>query len=77
MSSLDVAAIPSIPPNDLEPYLTRPLVTGPSGLYESAEILRGRNDERVVRGTGDVVYVLGIDQKPATTGTSTGRPAPS
>jgi hypothetical protein len=63
VSSLDVAAIPSIPPNDLEPYLTRPLVTGPSGLYESAEILRGRNSERVVRGTGDVVYVLGIDQK--------------
>jgi hypothetical protein len=60
---LDVAAIPSIPPNDLEPYLTRPLVTGPSGLFESAEILRGRQNERVVRGTGDVVYVLGIDQK--------------
>jgi hypothetical protein len=63
VSSLDVAAIPSIPPNDLEPYLTRPLVTGPSGLYESAEILRGRTNERVVRGTGDLVYVLGIDQK--------------
>ncbi len=58
-----VDAIPSIPPNDLEPYLTRPLVTGPSGLYEAAEILHGRNNERVVRGTGDVVYVLGIDQK--------------
>jgi len=56
-------AIPSIPPNDIEPYLTRPLVTGPSGLYDSAEILRGRNQERVIRGGGDVVYVLGIDQK--------------
>ena len=27
------------------------------------EILRGRDRERVVRGAGDVVYVLGIDQK--------------
>jgi hypothetical protein len=63
ISSLDAQAIPSIPPNDLEPYLTRPLITGPSGLYNSAEILRGRSDERVVRGTGDIVYVLGIDQK--------------
>ena len=63
VSALESTAIPSIPPNDLEPYLTRPLVTGPSGLYEAAEILQGRNNERVVRGTGDVVYVLGIDQK--------------
>ena len=56
-------AIPSIPPNDIEPYLTKPLVTGPSGLYDSAQILRGRERERVIRGAGDVVYVLGIDQK--------------
>ena len=63
VTSINAEAIPSIPPNDLEPYLTRPLVTGPSGLYDSAEILRGRSDERVVRGTGDVVYVLGIDRK--------------
>jgi hypothetical protein len=63
VSSLNAQAIPTIPPNDLEPYLTRPLITGPSGLYDSAEILKGRGDERVVRGAGDVVYVLGIDPK--------------
>jgi hypothetical protein len=63
VTSLTVDAIPSISPNDIEAYLTRPLVTGPSGLYDSAEILRGRTEERVVRGTGDVVYVLGIDPK--------------
>jgi len=63
ISELAATAIPSIPPNDLEPYLTRPLITGPSGLYESAEILEGRNRERVVRGTGDIVYALGIDKQ--------------
>ena len=62
VTALTADAIPSIPPNDIEPYLTRPLVTGPSGLYDSAEILRGRERERVVRGAGDVVYVLGIEQ---------------
>jgi len=63
VSSLDVAAIPSIPPNDLEPYLTRPLVLADAGLADAAEILRGRTNERIARGTGDIVYVLGIDKK--------------
>ncbi len=60
---LDRDAIPSIPARDIEAYITKPLVTGPGGLDNAAQILSGRNQERVVRGTGDIVYVLDIDPK--------------
>jgi hypothetical protein len=55
-------AISSIPPGDLEPYLSKPLITGPDGLYNAAKIVAGR-DARVVRGEGDVMYAIGIDPK--------------
>jgi len=64
VSPLAARGIPSIPPNDLEPYLTRPLVTDwqGRGLPGDAEIVQGRDSARVVRGAGDVVYVIGIEQ---------------
>jgi hypothetical protein len=59
-SPLDAQAIPSIPAGDIEPFLSRPLVTGEAGLEGSAQIVAGR-DARVVRGDGDFIYVVGID----------------
>jgi hypothetical protein len=61
-SPLDVEAIPSIPAGDIEPYLTRPLITGPNGLDSAAQIIAGR-DTRESRGDGDVAYVVGVDPK--------------
>jgi hypothetical protein len=57
---LDAAAIPSIPAGEIEPYLTRPLITGPEGLDAAAQIVAGR-DARVIHGEGDVVYAIGLD----------------
>jgi hypothetical protein len=62
-SALDIEVIPSIPPGDIEPYLTKTLVTDSDGLAGTAEILSGRNQARMVRGRGDVVYVAGLDPK--------------
>ena len=62
VSPLEAQPIPVIPPGDIEPFLTRPLITGPAGLSEAAEIVAGR-DDRVVRGQSDIVYAVGLDPK--------------
>jgi len=59
---LEAEAVPPIPPGDIEPFLTRPLITGPDGLSGAAEIVAGR-DERVVRGASDVIYAVGVNPK--------------
>lgn len=63
VAPLATEAVPPIPPGDIEPFLTRPLVTSdPHALADAAEIVAGR-DDRVVRGQGDIVYAVGIDRK--------------
>jgi hypothetical protein len=57
---LEKQAIPVIPPADIDPYLSKPLVSDDPGFGNAATIVAGR-DDRVVRGQNDVVYVLGID----------------
>ena len=58
---LEALAIPSIPAADIEPYLSRPLITGPEGLVGAGQVVAGR-DSRVVRGQGDIVYAVNINE---------------
>jgi hypothetical protein len=60
VSALDSEGIPAIPAGDIEPFLTRPLISGPEGLELAPQIVAGR-DARVIRGVGDVIYVLGLE----------------
>lgn len=63
---LGPAAIPSIPPAVIEPFLTRPLVIEPDGIDNAPTIVATQAD-RVILGTGDTAYVRGLgDAKEST-----------
>lgn len=51
-------AIPSIPPEAIEPYLTQPLIVESATMMNAPRVVASR--ERVVLGTGDIAYVGGI-----------------
>ncbi|MGI9025338.1 MAG: LysM peptidoglycan-binding domain-containing protein [Burkholderiaceae bacterium] len=51
-------AIPSIPAEAIEPYLTQPLIVETATMLDAPRIVAAK--ERVVLGSGDVAYVAGI-----------------
>ncbi len=51
-------AIPSIPSDAIEPYLTQPLIVETATMLDSPRIVAAK--ERVVLGAGDIAYVAGI-----------------
>ena len=51
-------AIPSIPPEAIEPYLTQPLIVDSPAMLDAPRVVASK--ERVILGTGDVAYVAGI-----------------
>ena len=60
------AAIPSIPPAIIEPFLTRPLVIEPEGL-ERAPTIVATEESRVILETGNRAFVRGLgDSKEST-----------
>ena len=54
-------AIPSIPSQAIEPFLSRPLVVDETALV-NAPTLVGLPEERLVVGTGSVVYASGLSE---------------
>ncbi len=56
INRLSNAAIPSIPANAIEPFLSQPLVIEQNGL-EKAPFLLGSSDRRVILSSGDTVYI--------------------
>jgi len=58
---LDRTAVPSIPPADIEPFLSRPLVIERDGLSDAPRIVASEED-RLAITNGVVAYAYGIDE---------------
>lgn len=58
-----VRAIPSIPAEKIEPFLSQPLVIE-KGRLDGAPVILGASDDRVILSTGDKIYIrdLPVDQ---------------
>jgi hypothetical protein len=58
-------AVPSIPPNVIEPFLVRPLVVEPDGLDKAPTIVAAE-ESRVILESGNRAFVRGIGQSKET-----------
>jgi len=58
-------AIPSIPTEAIEPYLTQPLIVETATMRDAARVVSSKEGERVVLGKGDIAYVAGITDRSA------------
>ncbi|MCL2309732.1 MAG: LysM peptidoglycan-binding domain-containing protein [Proteobacteria bacterium] len=65
-SPLPHSEIPSIPPSDIEPFLTHSFIAGPDGLSKAAEIVEARARSRILQGSNDFVYAVGVTQDKGT-----------
>jgi hypothetical protein len=66
VENLESEAIPTIPAGDLAPFLSKPIITATAeGIPNVAKIIAA-HDNRVVRGEGDYVYAVNIDEKSGT-----------
>jgi hypothetical protein len=66
VENLEGEAIPTIPAGDLAPFLSKPIIaTSRDGIPGAARIIAA-HDNRVVRGEGDFVYAVNVDEKAGT-----------
>lgn len=56
---IEAEAIPAIPPNVIEPFLSQPLVIEEAGLENAPRII-ATEENRVYLGTGGIAYLSGI-----------------
>ena len=66
VENLEGEAIPTIPAGDLAPFLTKPIITASRDGVPGAGRIIAAHDNRVVRGEGDYVYAVNIDEKSGT-----------
>lgn len=66
VENLEGEAIPTIPAGDLAPFLSKPIIaTSRDGIPGAARIIAA-HDNRVVRGEGDFVYAVNVEEKAGT-----------
>ncbi|HEX3137488.1 MAG TPA: LysM peptidoglycan-binding domain-containing protein, partial [Casimicrobiaceae bacterium] len=66
VENLEGEAIPTIPAGDLAPYLSKPLIATTRDGFPGAARIIAAHDERVVRGEGDYVYAVDVEEKAGT-----------